>query len=198
MYLKLASTSQPVNTSFYPDTGKDFHQISTIKNKRPQDLSQLSGIVKKSHENTYTIEERLYDALALCKIKTSSVAMHITNEWRSRFFSQLDNLMDVENWEEDDKPITESSFTTLLRMIIYIKPARRPGIGSTSKGNIIASWTKDTDRLTIECLPDDRVRWVLSCITDGVRETAAGEVTLTRLQKVLSPYDTDRWFANEA
>ncbi len=44
MYLKLASTSQPVNTSFYPDTGKDFHQISTIKNKRPQELSQLRNV----------------------------------------------------------------------------------------------------------------------------------------------------------
>ncbi|MGH8489539.1 MAG: hypothetical protein ACREXS_11920 [Gammaproteobacteria bacterium] len=133
------------------------------------------------------LEERLYDARALCKTKTAVVAMHLGFEWRSRFFSQLDSLMDFENWEKEDLPITEASFTTLLRMLLLIRPARRPGLGSTSYGNIIAAWTMENDRLTIECLPHDEVRWVLSRYLDGNRESAAGQVALSRLLTVLAP-----------
>lgn len=141
------------------------------------------------------LEKRLYDARATCKIKTATVAMHLDSEWRSPFFSQIDNLMDVENWEEDDLPITEASFTTLLRMILLIRPVRRPGLGSTSAGNILAAWTVERDQLTIECLPDDVVRWVLSRYPDGHRESAAGHVPLSRLKAVLEPYNPERWFA---
>lgn len=141
------------------------------------------------------LKERLYEARAFCKIKMSAVAMHLDSEWRSRFFSQLDSLMDFENWEKDDLPITEASFTTLLRMILLIQPARRPGVGSTSEGNILAAWTVEKDRLTIECLPNDEVRWVLSRYSDGNRESAAGHVALSRLRAVLAPYNPERWFA---
>lgn len=145
---------------------------------------------------TVPIEERLYDARALCKTKTAAVAMHLDFEWRSRFFSQLDSLMDFENWEKEDLPITDASFTTLLRMLLLVRPARRPGLGSTSYGNIIAAWTVEKDRLTIECLPRDEVRWVLSRYLDGNRESAAGQVALSRLLAVLEPYNPERWFTD--
>ena len=102
--------------------------------------------------------------------------------------------MDIENWEEDDAPVARESFNTLLRMLTLIKPVRRPGLGSTSSGHIIAAWTNQTNRLTIECLPSDRVRWVLSHVIDGICESAAGEVQLIRLQAVLAPYSPNLWF----
>jgi hypothetical protein len=163
---------------------------------------ELSKVVRgehlrqHEHSKTATLEERLYEARALCKIKTAEVAMYLTAEWRSRFFSQIDNLMDIENWEEDDIPITATSFTTLLRMLLLIWPVRRPGLGATSEGHIIATWTKDKDRLTIECLPADKVRWVLSRYFEGNRESGAGEVLLTRLPAVLAPYKPECWFAD--
>lgn len=192
----------PISKFFQPSSSswvaEDSERIAKIREKSLQELNRHNDRVKRLQDNDRTLEERLYDARALCKIKTSEVAMYLDNEWRLRFFSQLDNLMDIENWEDDDTPVTVASFTTLLRMLTSIKPARRPGLGSTSGGNILAAWTIEADRLTIECLPRDRVRWVLSRIVDGVRESAAGEVTLTRLQAVLSPYSPDRWFTNGA
>ncbi len=87
------------------------------------------------------LEERLYNAQAACKIRTATVAMHLDHDWRIRFFRQLDNLMDIDNWEKDDLPVTDASFATLLRMLLFIRPKRRPGLGITNDGNIIAAWT---------------------------------------------------------
>ena len=184
----------------YGCAGQDSKKIAEAIQQvlRPQHYSE---VIRGQHtlsqsKKTASIEERLYDARALCKIKTASVAMYLPSEWRSRFFLQLDNLLDAENWEDEDTPIIETSFTTFLRMLLLIWPVRRPGLGSTSEGNIIASWTAGKDRLTIECLAGDQVRWVLSCYIEGKRESAAGVVSLPRLLAVLAPYNPEHWLAD--
>jgi hypothetical protein len=143
------------------------------------------------------LEEQLYNARAAFKLRIANVAMHLDQTWRKRFFAQLDHLLDVNEWDKRDLPVTEQSFATLLRMLLLVKPKLRPGLGATSGGNIIAAWTVSKDRLTIECLPADEVRWVVVHYLDGERETGAGQVTLTRLINVLSPYNPNRWFAND-
>jgi hypothetical protein len=93
---------------------------------------------------------------------------------------------------------TDASFTTLLRMVLFLG-GRRPGLGVTASGNFIATWTEGNDRLTIECKPQDRVRWVLLQNLDGQSESAAGETTIKRLPEVLRPYDPPkRWFPHAA
>jgi hypothetical protein len=194
MYFQLALNNQNSQIFDFSSFGKDSQQIAETKKNI---LAPFFSDTKNKYlqqKNTLSLEEKLYDARAFCKIETSKVAMYFPDEWRKGFFSQLDNLMDVDNWEEDEKPVTKESFSTLLRMLTLIKPARRPGLGSTSSGNIIAAWTNEKDRLTIECLSKDRVRWVLSHIMDGIRESATGEVQLPRLQTVLTPYNPNRWF----
>jgi hypothetical protein len=143
------------------------------------------------------LEERLYNARAACKIRTATVAMHLDHDWRIRFFRQLDNLMDIDNWEKDDLPVTDASFGTLLRMLLFIRSKRRPGLGITNDGNIIAAWTAGKNRLTIECGADDQVRWVVVIYDGEERESAAGEACLSRLMDVLAPYKPQRWFADE-
>jgi hypothetical protein len=135
--------------------------------------------------------------LAACKIKAAEVAMHLDQDWRKRLFGQLDALLDVKEWDAKDKPINIASFTTLLRMLILIKPRRRPGLGVTFDGNVIAAWTVGKDRLTIECQPDDVVQWVVLHYLDEERETAAGQTSLQRLSSVLQPYNSDHWFSYE-
>ncbi len=149
------------------------------------------------HPPESLLEERLYDARAACKIKTAAVAMHIDHDWRIRFFRQLDNLMDIDNWEKDDLPVKDASFATLLRMLLFIKPKRRPGLGITNDGNILAAWTVGKDRLTIEYRAADQVRWVVVIYDGEERESAAGEAYLPRLMDVLAPYKPQRWFADE-
>jgi hypothetical protein len=177
----------------YSDTIAKALLTSLLSSRSPGSLGEQA---RDLAHKTVPLEERLYNARAFCKITMANVAMHLDSEWRSRFFSQLDSLMDFENWEKDDLPITKASFSTFLRMILLIRPARRPGIGSTSEGNIIAAWTVDKDQLTIECLPDDNLRWVLSRYLNGKRESAAGQVALSRIVAVIAPYDPERWFVD--
>ena len=141
------------------------------------------------------LREKLFDSLAAFKIRTASVAMHLDRAWRDRLFAQLDSLLDAESWEADDLPPTINSFSTFLRMILLLRPDRRPGIGAAADGSLIAMWTAVGDRLTIECLSGDLVRWYLSVSIDGENERAAGLTPLGRLGAVLSPYGPDRWFA---
>jgi hypothetical protein len=140
--------------------------------------------------------EELFDALAKFKIWTAKVAMHLDRDWRDRLFGQLDSLLDAESWEADDAPPSISSYSTFLRMLLLLRPHRRPGIGATSDGQLIAMWTSGNDRLTIECLSNDLVRWHLSVIIDTEQERAAGRTPLPRLSAVLGPYGPDRWFAD--
>ena len=142
-----------------------------------------------------SLAERLFDALAAFKLRTATLAVaHLNPEERALLFKQLDSLLDAESWDSADVVTTEASFTTLLRMVLFLK-GRRPALGVTGSGNFIATWTEGDDRLTIECKAADHVRWVLVQNLDGQRETAAGETTSRRLPEVLRPYDPPkRWF----
>jgi hypothetical protein len=143
------------------------------------------------------LTERLFDALAAFKMKTATLAAaHFSRDERARLFKHLDSLLDAESWDSADEVSTEASFTTLLRMTLFLG-GRRPALGITGTGNFIATWTEGADRLTIECRPEDQVRWVLVQNLDGQRESAAGQTMVRRLPEVLRPYDAPkRWFPN--
>jgi hypothetical protein len=180
--------------------GGDSEQISRLREQAEKQIVSPYIVVEKSlrvPNINASLEERLFNARAACKLRTANVAMHLDQEWRRRFFAQLDSLMDFEEWDPADLPVSETSFTTLLRMILLIKAKRRPGLGAASNGNILASWTVGKDRLTIECLPCDQVRWGLLHVPDGEQERAAGQTAVTRLLHALAPYNPDRWFADE-
>lgn len=142
------------------------------------------------------VEERLFNSKSAFKISTNLVAMHLDRGWRDKLFFQVDALLYADDWQLEDEPIQPSSSLTFIRMLIFLK-ARRPGLGATSDGNIVASWTKGQDRLTIVCQPNDSVRWVLSISSDQTRETAAGQTQISRLPAVLKPYEPQRWFSDE-
>ena len=122
------------------------------------------------------LAHQLFDALAQVKIFTSQVAMHLDTEWRDKLFHQLDSLHEIDEWEPGDEPIQRDSFATFLRAMLNIKPKRRPGLGLSHAGHLVASWKTGNDHLTVEFLAHDRVRWVLSrYIEDNVPERFAGD-----------------------
>ena len=162
--------------------------VSTFSAQR----SLTTPRVPPQHQRT--IEEQLYDARSEFKINTASVAMYLDRDWRDRLFTQIDSLLSVEDWEPQDNPPTGFSFSTFIRMLIFIRPTRRPGLGATGDGNLIATWSVGSDQLTIECQPKDFVRWNLSVVIDGERERAAAVTPVHRLPTVLSPYTPRRWF----
>ena len=141
-----------------------------------------------------TVDERLYNSLANAKVLTSQVAMHLDAEWRTRLFDQLDQLLAARDWHAEDEPVKTESFNTFLRTILFLSPARRPGLGVSNAGNLIAAWTTDDDRLTLEFVPGDTVKWALSLTDEGERERAVGVTRVPRLSEVLTPYMPSRWF----
>jgi hypothetical protein len=177
------------------------YATTLLRNRSPgvSDVSRaLDQLVRELNEPSPTfrgvttrtgtgLKEQLYDARAAFKVQTAQIAMHLDMCVRSKLFRQLDSLLDYENWEPEDAPPTLASYLTFLRMLLDLKPTARPALGATSDERLVAAWTEGDDRLTIECLPNDEVRWVLSRNIDGDRESAAGITKASRLKHVLAP-----------
>ena len=141
-----------------------------------------------------TDAESIFDRLAALKIATSNVSMHLEDAWRAGVFRELDGLLDPEEWDLTDEMPSVGSFNTFLRMVIHNRVRRRPGIGATSDGRIVAGWTAGQDRLTVQCLADDKVRWVLFKHVDGERVSNAGTSPAHLFRAYLAPYGPEIWF----
>ena len=144
-----------------------------------------------------SLEEQLYDARVAFKIATNTVAMHFDRDWQRRFFTQLDAVMDVEEWDRQDQLITVPAFRTLLRILLMLRGKRRPGLGVGPGGSIIAAWTAGANRLTLECHPADSVRWIVTQIIDDEPDTAAGQTKLAHLFERLASFNPGQWFDYE-
>ena len=142
-----------------------------------------------------SLEEQLFDATANVKILTSQVAMHLDSEWREKLFRQLDSMHDPAEWESGDEPIKQASFSTFLKAMVRLKPGRRPGLGLSYGGNLIAAWTRDPVRLTIEFLPKDGVKWVIARRLGNVTVRTAGLTVVSLLDEGLEPYRPEYWFS---
>lgn len=141
-----------------------------------------------------SLDEELFDARSAAKELTSKVAMHLEPEWRKMLFAQLDSLHDLEEWEKGDIPLQGSSFNTFLRTICLVQPKCRPGLGLSATGHLIAVWLAGGNRLTIEFLPSDCVKIVLSNNLGNYVERAAISTKAEFLLSKLAPYQSDQWF----
>lgn len=129
---------------------------------------------------------------------TSQVSMHFGQERWEQLVAQINELLDGDDWDDDDQPVTAESYRTFLRTILLLKPTNLPMLGVEHRGHILAAWVnEENDRLTFECLPHDVIRWILSCTVDGDRESVAGEAVANRLPSVLAAYDPQRWFGHD-
>ena len=183
----ISAWSASYSSVFGDETKLIERRISELQN--PASPASLFTAAEKS------LEERLFDATASVKILTAQVAMHLDREWRNKLFAQLDSLHDLEEWDPDDEPIQTGSFATFLKAMVQIKPQRRPGLGLSHNGYLVAVWTVGKDRLTIEFLQNDRVRWVLARYTGDDVERFAGQTSVSRLIDGLAPYNPDAWFS---
>lgn len=178
------------------DVNQTFMKIARDIDALRNQSSPSKAVV--AHPQEEALEQQLFDALAAVKILTSQVAMHLDRELRRKLFQQLDSLHDVQEWEPGDEPVREASFATFLKAILSIKPARRPGLGLSNTGNLVAAWTSGRDRLTIEFQPNDRVRWVLARYRDTDEPARfAGQTHVSDLAGGLAPHHPEHWFSNE-
>jgi hypothetical protein len=180
--------------------GADSHLISErIASMRKLVTGAVANLahVKDIDTNKLALREQVLAKRASLKRITATVAMHLDRKWRESLFSTLDRLLDPDDWDIDFQLPSEQSFSTFLRMIIYLHPTKRPGLGLSASGHFLAAWTRDKDRIVIECIGEDEVRWVLSRIISDERESGAGRVLLHRVPDVIAPYEPEHLFRDD-
>ena len=167
-------------------------------------INRLFGDLKVAGERNYVdfggdlaessntdLERRLEDI----QRTISSASMHFPSGFATGLRRQFANLLDEDAWEEEDELPSMLAVSTFLRVLYQTAASRRPGIGTNGHGSISAFWTNGDNRLTVECLPDDRTTWVLTRVYDnGETERAAGECSPGRLNEVIGPYSPEVWF----
>jgi hypothetical protein len=81
------------------------------------------------------------------------------------------------------------------RTIKHAEELLPAGLGLTSTGHLIAAWTTaKKDKLIIEFLPNDQVRFVLSLVHADDTERFAGKTTVSLLRNRLNQFVPSRWF----
>lgn len=146
-----------------------------------------------SQAGTASVELQLFNATAAIKVWTSQVAMHLDRGTRDRLFAQIDALHDHDEWSDGDSKISLASYQTMIRAMIHHRMNSKPALSIMPSGNVIALWTREAGRLTVEFLPGNRVRWLVAMQSKQGPERAAGESPIERLSDVLRPYDADGW-----
>ena len=77
---------------------------------------------------------------------------------------------------------------------MHIRPQQYPSLGLAYSGHLLAAWVNGKDRLTLEFLPNDIAKWVLSTSIDGTVERSTGQASLNRLLECLAPFHPENWF----
>jgi hypothetical protein len=140
--------------------------------------------------------EALFDSRAHFKVLISQIAMHLDGKWRERLFKQIDSLLDADEWAEEDTPPSIKSYRTLIRLLLLIRPTKKPGFGASHDGHILVTWTNGSNLLTVECLPNDQIQWsIVRSVAPGAQaERAVGKNKIERLLAILEPYQPAVWF----
>lgn len=138
----------------------------------------------------------LEERLRFIQDTISEISMHLPQGFAAGLNRQFANLMDEDAWEDEDELISPHALAAFILALLYTKTNRRPGIGTNGRGSITASWTEGDNRLTIECLPTERVRLILSRRgDDGEIERAAFDpMRPERVSDVLVPFHPEVWF----
>lgn len=160
--------------------GKSFRQLSSF-DKDP------SGEIDRKFR-------AIGEALAAFKEKMSPVSMHFSSAFRSGMIEQVERLLSEESWDETDSPPTDGAFNTFLRFMLVFRPDRRPGIGADGDGSIIAAWTVEQNRLTIECFAKNKINWHVTRLREAGLERAGGESWVGSFRRTLEAFEPNVWF----
>jgi hypothetical protein len=134
----------------------------------------------------------LFDTRLAMKVQIANVAMHIADTWRRSIFTQLDNMLNDEEWSADEPLPNQASVRTFIRLITFLRFRKRPNIGFHA-GHVLASWLEPNSRVTLECRADDEVRWAYALTSSPRVETGTGLCNVRRLPISLNATSPNEW-----
>lgn len=188
--------SNKPTADFSLNSKRDFFSEDTIKiMDKIRELELGFSSIPTVQTKGSSLNERLFDARANVKILISQVSMHISAELRERLFRQIDLLHDPEEWEDGESPINLLSFKTFLRWVYLNSPEKLPSFGLSSSGNFIASWIVNKDRLILEFLSKDNIKWFVTKYYVEEADHGAGTTKISRISDVLAPYNINDWLS---
>lgn len=109
-----------------------------------------------------SFEEQIFNSLVSLKVAVSQYAMHLTTEERHRIFSELDYLINVEDWHEGDQLPNVVAFRDFLKWMIYSKYFKWISLGVSEEGGMLVAWKTKRVLLTARfsgLAGQEGVRW---------------------------------------
>lgn len=106
-----------------------------------------------------SFEQKIFDALVNLKVAVATYAMHLSSGERSRIFARLDDVINIDDWhEEDPLPVVES-FKTFLKWLVYSGSFDWSSIGVSHDGSILVAWSRPNIAVTANFSATGRVTW---------------------------------------
>jgi hypothetical protein len=124
------------------------------------------------------IEDRVFYSLVALKVAVSRYAMHLSQDDRHRLFMALDNLLNPDNWYEEDVLPLPSSFVNFLKWMLYARNFDWESLGISDEGTILVAWLAPRVQLTADFHEDERVVWTSRVESTSGEEYAAGSSSL--------------------
>jgi hypothetical protein len=145
--------------------------------------SQKAQTLIRSIPRQASFEERIFDSLVTLKVAVSRYAMHLPAEERARLFARLDQIINVEDWHEEDTPPLVSSFVNFLKWIIFSKNFGWSSIGVSDEGNILVAWTSQNLALTANFFSENKVTWTATVESENGVAHSVGTGSLQHFTK---------------
>ncbi len=118
--------------------------------------------------------ERLQHSAMELKQAVAPYAMHLSYDQRHRVFDEIDFLLDVEGWDEDDAQPARTSFVNFLKWAAETKADTWASLALDGDGNTVAAFVNEDNVITAAFLPDATVEWTSRIITDDGIDASAG------------------------
>jgi hypothetical protein len=92
--------------------------------------------------------EQVFDRSVSLKVTTSHFAMHLSAPERARIFLEIDNILDVDRWEEGEKLPLIEGYKDFLRYLIRNSDSSWASLGSSDEGNFLVAWVQNAFQMT--------------------------------------------------
>lgn len=135
-----------------------------------------------------TVEKCLALKRSSLKSLFRGYAMYFDAGFCAQMLKQIDVLLDYDEWMDGDKLPSENSFRALLRGIVHLKPQKRPALGLTSGGNMLAMWSNETSKVSLEFIPGDLITWTATRRVSGPADQMASRTATVRLPAALEGF----------
>ncbi len=158
----------------------------------------LEGASKEAAASTVSGDpilcaDRLNKAAFELKVLLGQYAMHMASADRSLLIETLNDLLDPEEWHDDDVVPKVESFQAFLKWALYSHWHSYTSLGFSHSGNLLVAWRRGADRVTAEMFDNQEIKWTVTTTIEGKREIAAGRCQLSRFPSAILSHLPNSW-----